>query len=134
MSEHNHDDCNCGCGCGCGDEEFMTIFLDNDEELKCSVLDIFELEENDNSYIALLPVGEDEVLIYRYIEEGENFKLENIETDEEFSLVEEAFFSIFDDVDFENGGMFEDGQEYEYEDEFDEDDDGEYDEYNEEED
>lgn len=113
--KHNNDDCNCGSNCGCEDEKFITLILDNDEELKCSVLEIFEIEENDNCYIALLPVEQSEVFMYRYIEEGEGFVLENIESDEEFSIVEEAFFSIFDETDFDDGEL------YEYEDELDDD-------------
>ncbi len=111
---HNHES---GCGCHNHDheEEFMTLLLDNDTEVKCSVIDIFEAE--DKEYIALLPVGEDEVLLYQYIEDDEeNFELKNIETDEEFEKVEEAFFELF------NENIFEDDEEYEYDDYDDEDD------------
>ena len=51
----------------------------------------------DNDYIALLPLeGEaadnDEVYLYRYKVEGDNEPvLENIESDEEYELVSEAF-------------------------------------------
>ena len=116
----NHHEGGCGCnhnhhegGCGCHhehEEEFMTLLLDNDTEVKCSVIDIFDVE--DKEYIALLPVGEDEVLLYQYIEDdNENFELKNIETDEEFEKVEEAFFSLFNENIFDD---FDD-EEYEYE-------------------
>lgn len=102
---HNHEH---GC-CDELEEEFMTLLLDNDTEVKCSVIDIFEVE--DKEYIALLPVGEDEVLLYQYIEKtDEEFELKNIETDEEFEKVEKAFFELFDE------DIFEDDEEYEYDD------------------
>lgn len=113
-NEHNHEECGCGhehdheeCCCGHDHEEqFMTIVTDEDEELKCSVLGIFDV--GDNEYIALLPVGDDEVLLYRYVEnDGENFELLNIETDEEFSMVEEAFFDLFEEDAFEDEDDFE---------------------------
>ena len=109
---HNHEhDHECGCGhdhdheCGCGhDHEMQTmkLVLENDEQLECSVLGVFEVGDKD--YIALLPMGDDEVLLYQYIEneDGEGFELANIETDEEFEAVEDAFFDIFDSEAFED--------------------------------
>ena len=50
----------------------VTLTLDNDEELECAVLGIFEADSRD--YIALLPLdenGDDEdsqVSLYRYID------------------------------------------------------------------
>lgn len=117
---HSHEGC-CGGhhsheGC-CGghhhhheEEKYLTVLLENDEELKCSVLSIFEVD--DKEYIALLPVGDDQVLLYRYVEHSEqDFELLNIETEEEFSAVEEAFFDIFEEEFFED-----DEEEYDYED------------------
>lgn len=99
------DNC-CGGNCGCGhnhdEEQFMTIITEDDTELKCSVIDIFDLDEN-RTYIALLPLGQEEVILYRYIElENDEFELQNIETDEEFEEVEEAFFDIFNEDLFED--------------------------------
>lgn len=97
------------------EEQYLTVLLENDEQLKCSVLDIFEV--NDNQYIALLPVGDDQVLLYRYVEhnDDEGFELLNIETDEEFEAVEEAFFDIFNEEFFEE-------EDYDYDDYDDEED------------
>lgn len=97
------------------EEQYLTVLLENDEQLKCSVLDIFEV--NDNQYIALLPVGDDQVLLYRYVEhsQDEGFELLNIETDEEFEAVEEAFFDIFNEEFFEE-------EDYDYDDYDDEED------------
>ncbi|MCL2593365.1 MAG: DUF1292 domain-containing protein [Defluviitaleaceae bacterium] len=89
-------------------DEIITLTLDDGEEVKCNILGIFEVEEKE--YIALLPLEEDEVLIYSYKENGEEISLENIETDEEFDMVSEVFYSMFDEEDFDNGE-----EEYEYE-------------------
>lgn len=124
---HNHEGC-CGGhhdheGC-CGghhhdhdhEEQYLTILLENDEELKCSVLSIFDV--NDKEYMALLPVGDDQVLLYQYVEHNEeDFELLNIETEEEFAAVEDAFFNIFDE------DLFEDEEYYDYDDYDDEEDD-----------
>ena len=75
----------------------VTLTLDNDEELECAVLTIFETEGRE--YIALLPLNEDgnsddgQVYLYRFINNGEDAEpdLENIEDDAEFDRVSEAF-------------------------------------------
>lgn len=110
----------CGSNCGCNhnhEEQFMTLVIEGDKELKCSVLDIFSLD-NDRNYIALLPVGQDEVLLYRYIQhENEEFELKNIETDEEFEEAEDAFFDIFNEDLFEDLEDLEDLEEGNFDDE-----------------
>ena len=65
------------------DEElFVTITLEDDSEIECEVLTIFEVEEQD--YIALLhDNGEEdgEIFIYRYFEDEDGEPgLDNIET------------------------------------------------------
>lgn len=75
----------------------VTLTLDNDEELECDVLTIFETDGK--QYIALLPLndeGENEdgqIYLYRLIDRGEEEEpgLENIIEDEEFDRVSEAF-------------------------------------------
>lgn len=82
--------------------EVIYLTLDDDSELECGVLGIFEVE--DKEYIALLPVGEEEVLLYAYteLEDGE-FDLGPIDDEEEFELVSEAFYALYsDDEDFED--------------------------------
>lgn len=94
-----HDEEHCGeCGCGSDhshdDEDIMYLTLDDDTELECNVLGIFEVE--DKEYIALLPIGEEEVIIYQYLElEDEDFELLSIEEEEEFEAVSEAFNLLF---------------------------------------
>ena len=70
------------------DEElFVTITLEDDSEIECEVLTIFEVEEQD--YIALLhDNGEEdgEIFIYRYFEDEDGEPgLDNIETQEELA-------------------------------------------------
>jgi uncharacterized protein YrzB (UPF0473 family) len=85
--------------------EIITLTLEDDTELECAVMGIFEVE--DKEYIALLPLTEDEndeVLLYQYVEDEENdeFELLLIEDEEEFDSVAEAFYTLFsDDEDFE---------------------------------
>ena len=110
---HIHDE-NCDCGHD-HDEQIMTLTLEDDTELKCHVIGVFEAL--DREYIALLPEGEEEALIYRYNESDneDGFELENIETDEEFESVEDVLFELLeDDEDWEG---FDDEDEYEFEDE-----------------
>lgn len=107
MSEHNHD-CECGCSCGCGhDHEQMsvTLSLDDGTDLECMVLTIFPVEEY--QYIALLPVNdleqeEGEILLYRFkeLENGE-LDLANIESDEEYEKVADAFDELLDEEEFD---------------------------------
>ncbi len=127
--EYNDEHCGgCGCGVNCDDHDhehddfefedmdndIIYLTLDDDTELECSVLGIFEVE--DVEYIALLPLGEEEVLLYRYIElEDEEFDLLPIENEEEFQTVSEAFEALFmeedDFVEYENYDELEDDKE-----------------------
>ncbi len=109
--DHDHDNHQgCDCGCNCNDaehnhehEEYDTIVLtlDDDTELECIVLDVFEVD--DQPYIALVSVEEEQVLIYRYIEvEGseDEFTLDTIDDEEEFERVSDAFNELFiEDID-----------------------------------
>lgn len=84
----------------------VTLTLDNDEELECAVLGIFEADSRD--YIALLPLdenGDDEdsqVYLYRYIDNGEEEEpgLENFLDDAEFELASNAFNDWMEEQDF----------------------------------
>ena len=112
MSEHNHD-LECGCGCGCDhepEEATVTLTLDDGTVLECAVLTIFPAGEFE--YIALLPIKEEkeeegEVFLYRYkeLEDGE-IELLNIEDDDEYELVSDAFDELLDNAEFDE--FFED--------------------------
>lgn len=109
MEENKNHSCNCGSGCGCGEHEHdhdcccsdevpvIHLNLDNGEEVECIVLGVFKIdEENEQEYIALLPKGKEDVLLYRFKEDGEEVHLDNIETDEEFEKVSNVFSEIFE--------------------------------------
>lgn len=109
--EYNDESCGgCGCGCSCGDDhdhehehafdfedmdqDVIYLTLDDDTELECNVLGIFDVEEKE--YIALLPVGEEEVLLYEYVElEDEDFDLLPIEDEALFTTVSKVFEELF---------------------------------------
>lgn len=84
----------------------VTLTLENDEELECAVLTIFESDGRE--YIALLPLDENgdsddgQVYLYRFIDNGEDEEpgLENILEDEEFERVSEAFNGWMEEQDF----------------------------------
>ena len=92
------------------DEEdmFVTLSLDDDSEIECRILTIFEADNQD--YIALLPLdenGEDnadgQVFIYRYFEDADgNPSLENIENDEEYEIISDRFDELLDEAAFDD--------------------------------
>lgn len=86
------------------DRSHITLTLEDDSEMECEVLGIFPV--GDKEYVALLPedAGEDgEVIIYRYTElENDEIQLDNIEDDEEFELVGEAFDEFMDSQEFDD--------------------------------
>ncbi len=74
--------------------ETITLEFDDNTEIECDVIGVFDMDEQE--YIALVPTSERdaeeaEVYFYRYKEEGEEFTLEDIETDDEFEKVAIAF-------------------------------------------
>ena len=88
------------------DEEMtVTLTLDDGTELECVVLTIFEAGEKE--YIALLPLdgreaedGED--YLYRYVEDiNGNPDLENIDSDEEYEIVADAFDELLDSAEYD---------------------------------
>ena len=83
----------------------VTLTLDDDTEVECVVLTIFTAGERD--YIALLPMeGEDseegEVYLYRYSETEDGTPvLDNIEDDDEYEIVADAFDEMLDDQEYD---------------------------------
>ncbi len=106
-------DCS-SCGCDCehgllneGEDGHMTVTLtlDDDSSLECIVLTTFEAAGR--NYIALLPTNppegeEGEVYLYRFVT-GPNGEpdLQNIEDDEEYEAVADAFDEILDAAEFD---------------------------------
>ena len=102
--DHNHDHEH-------EDMDVIYLTLDDDTELECAVLGIFEVE--DKEYIALLPIDDEEVLLYEYKElEDEEFDLLPIE-EEDFELVSEAFNALYSDDDDDEEDDEEDDDELE---------------------
>ncbi|SDB19309.1 DUF1292 domain-containing protein [Eubacterium oxidoreducens] len=94
------------------EEMFITLTLDDDTELETRILTIFEVELEDGTsqdYIVVIPVDENEqdnedgeVLIYRYFEDEDgNPTLDNIQDDEEFEIVSDAFDELLDNEAFD---------------------------------
>lgn len=100
-------DSNCDCGCNEEDQEEMivTLTLDDGAEVECVVLSIFPAGGKD--YIALLPMEgaeaeEGEVYLYRYSEtEDGQPNLENIEDDDEYEIVADAFDEMLDSEEYD---------------------------------
>lgn len=88
----DHEDGDCDCG---HDHDTIWITLDDDTEVECNVLGVFEVK--DNEYIALLPKEDDTVLLYGFKEDDEGIELIAIESDEDFEAVSEAFNQLFGD-------------------------------------
>lgn len=83
----------------------VTLSLDDGTECECAIIRIFKAGDND--YIALLPLeGEaadnDEVYLYRYsIGKDNEPVLGNIESDEEYEIVSDAFDEELDAMEYE---------------------------------
>ena len=80
----------------------ITLTLEDGSDLVCEVISVFPVK--DKNYIALLPSNEDpdaEIFLYRFIENGEEIELQNIEDDEEFDMVSDAFDELLDAAEFD---------------------------------
>lgn len=85
----------------------VTLTLDDDSELVCDVIATFPATVNgkEQMYIALLPENatpESEIFLYRFLEDGEDIDLQNIEDDEEFEIVSDAFDELLDEEEFDD--------------------------------
>ena len=88
-----------------GEEMTVTLTLDDSKELECVVLTIFPA--GDKEYIALLPIDDEEaeegeVYLYRYTEDEDGQpNLENIEDDDEYEIVADAFDELLDEQEYD---------------------------------
>ena len=95
----------CGSKSDC-EKATVTLTLDDGSMMECAILTIFEADEKE--YIALLPLDENgqnedgEVYLYRYAV-GPNGapQLDNIETDEEYEIVSDAFDELLDSMEYD---------------------------------
>ena len=86
------------------EEMTVTLTLDDGSEIECLVLTIFEAGGRD--YIAVLPTEgidaeEGEVYLYRYTEVDGEPDLQNIEDDEEYEIVADAFDELLDEQEYD---------------------------------
>ena len=92
----------------------ITLSLDDGSQLDCYVISTFPAGAYD--YVALLPCEgekyeEGEVYLYRFREEDGEPVLGQIESDEEFELVSDAFDEILDSMEYDEMIELEDGIE-----------------------
>lgn len=86
------------------DDYTVTLTIDDDSEIECQVITIYEACGHD--YIALLPLTGEEaetgnVFLYRFsIEDGEPV-LENIFTDEEYDIASDGWDEYLDTIEFD---------------------------------
>lgn len=87
-------------------EEPEIIYIPDDEgnEEEFEVIMKFEVDDSDAKYMMVVPVeGDDEdgdeVYAFRYEEDGDDLKLYMIEDDEEWSIVEETFNTLVEQMD-----------------------------------
>ena len=87
------------------DEMYVTLELDDGSEVECVVITILEADGRD--YIVLLPedgkeAEEGEVYLYRYTEDEDGQpNLENIEDDDEYEIVADAFDELLDEQEYD---------------------------------
>lgn len=94
------------------EEDTITLTLEDGTEMVCGVIASFPV--SGKQYIALTPLeGEDEgqVYLYQIIEDGEDIQLINIEDDDEFEAVSDAFDEILDNEEFDELFVEEDEEE-----------------------
>lgn len=100
----------CGGSCSTCEEDCaggatITLTLDNDETLECSILTTYEAAGQ--NYIALLPLDENgqnedgEVYIYRFHVENGVPVLENIEDDDEYEAASDGFDEWLDGLEYD---------------------------------
>ena len=87
------------------DENEDTIILSlEDGDVECGIVASFPL--NGKDYVALLPLTplegleEDEILLYAYTREDDDFQLIEIEDDDEFDAVADFFDELLDEAAF----------------------------------
>lgn len=82
-------------------EMFLTVELDEGGTETFQILKIFEAGGQD--YIAVCPVdGSEDIYFYRHFEDADgNPSVGNIESDEEFEIVTDAFDELLDEELFE---------------------------------
>lgn len=98
-----HDDPNhecCGGDCDHDHEHDIIVLVSDDgEEIKCQPLATFEFKEK--VYLALLELGENELIFTEYEEIEEEFFLNPIVDDAEYEEVGNYYISLLDEIEEE---------------------------------
>jgi len=76
------------------EDQFLTLEWEDGSAVECEIIDHIDLDGK--QYIALLPVDEDQAIIFSYNEIDGEVELGNLE-DEEFEKVSKAFMDDFSD-------------------------------------
>lgn len=93
------------CSENCSGGATITLTLDNDEIIECSILTTYSAAGND--YIALLPLNDEgenedgEVYLYRFHVENGVPVLENIEDDDEYEAASDGFDEWLDSMEYD---------------------------------
>lgn len=74
---------------GYDEDEILTLEFDDGVEEECGILGVFDA--NGKEYIALNPLGTEDVYIYGYKEYDEDYELIDITDEEEFNKVAAEF-------------------------------------------
>lgn len=90
------------------DDIRVSLDLDDNTTVECKIVTIFEMNEQD--YIALCPVDENDelnadgiVYIYRYAEDEEGLpSIDNIESEEEYEAAADKFDELLDEELYES--------------------------------
>ena len=77
---------------GYAEEDIITLEFDDETEEECGILGVFEAKGKE--YIALNPLGTEDVYLYRYKEDGDDFHMEDIADENEFNDVIKEFESL----------------------------------------
>ncbi len=78
------------------EDEIITLDFEGEDSVDCGIIGIFDVEGKD--YIALEALdGSEEVLLYGYQENGDDFDLLDIEDEETFEKVAAEFESLCDE-------------------------------------
>lgn len=84
-------------------EDTITLVFE-DIQVECGIIASFPVGDKD--YVALLPLeeveglSEDEILLYGYTRKGDDFELIEIQDDDEFDMVADAFDEMLDEAAF----------------------------------
>lgn len=76
------------------DENRLTLEFDDGDQLETEILGTFDADGVE--YIALAEIDSDDVYLYRYIDNGDEFELGDI-PEEDFDKVSEAFNALMDE-------------------------------------